>query len=597
VRLPILDRLDAIVRRSDGVPLFAEELTRTVAETQAEIAPSGEVPTLHIPETLQDSLMARLDALGPVKELAQLCAVLGREFDYPLLLQVSPLTEEALQAALQVALREELFYQRGTPPDASYHFRHALIRDAAYQSLLRSQRQRYHLHIANTMRERAPAIVEHQPELVARHLTEGGDAEQALPLWRASGRLAAERSSHAEAEAHLRAAIALLPELSSVPPTLELELYDDLAGSVVAVHGLGSDEMGAAVRRLMELVEASDDSFALNRASAYEVSRGDLAKALDLAQRAQASAERLGSEARLHQSLNNQSAPLVFMSRFAEVPELHRQLRPFDLHAERQRSVEIGTGTPLMAGIYTAWALWFLGRPAEAMALSGETVARARELRHPHTLAQVAAFAAVLRRCLRQFDACVSLAEESLHVARENGFPMWHGVAGLTAAHARTMLGDPQPGAFTEAMQGSARTGNRAGISIILSAAAEVQRAAGDPDAALGLLSLALEQATPLGMLGWHAELFRLRGEIQATELADPGAAEASFREALEYARGQQARSLELRAATSYARLLREQGRAKEAHALLAPVYEWFTEGHDLPDLLDAKALLDALGA
>jgi len=146
-------------------------------------------------------------------------------------------------------------------------------------------------------------------------------------------------------------------------------------------------------------------------------------------------------------------------------------------------------------------------------------------------------------------------------------------------------------------MQSSARTGNRAGVGIILSAAAELQRAAGDPDAALGLLTLALEQTTPLGMLQWHEELFRLRGEIQATEKADPDAAEASFREALDYARGQQARSLELRAATSYGRLLRDQGRATEAHALLAPVYMWFREGHDLPDLVDAKALLDSLGA
>jgi class 3 adenylate cyclase/tetratricopeptide (TPR) repeat protein len=594
--------LDEIVRRSDGVPLFAEELTRTVTETRVEIAPSGEVPTLHIPETLQDSLMARLDALGPVKELAQLCAVLGREFDYPLLLQVSPLKEEALQAALQVAIREELFYQRGTPPEASYHFRHALIRDAAYQSLLRSQRQRYHLHIANTMRERAPAIVEHQPELVARHLTEGGDAEQALPMWRAAGRLAAEHSSYAEAEAHLRAAIALLPELSSVAPTLEIELYNELGSSILAVHGYGSEEMRATVRRLMELVDTCEESIAtanaLSRAASYENSRGDLAKALELAQRIQASAERLGNEASFELSLANQTPALFYMGRFVEILELHRQFRPFDLDEERRRSpLEIGASAHLFGKSYAAWALWCLGRPAEAMALAEEIVARARELGHPHTLAAVTALAALLRSFLRQFDACVALAEESLHVARENGFALWQGAAGAAVAHARTMLGEPQLDAFTEAMQGSAATGNRAGINLFLWAAAEVQRAAGNPDAALGLLSLALEQAMPMGMLGWHTELFRLRGEIQATEKADPNAAEASFREALEYARGQQARSLELRAATSYGRLLHEQGRTEEARALLAPVYAWFTEGHDLPDLVDAKALLDSLGA
>ena len=281
--------------------------------------------------------------------------------------------------------------------------------------------------------------------------------------------------------------------------------------------------------------------------------------------------------------------------RFAEVLAVQRQFRPGDADAEAQRAVAGGTSPLTTGGIFAAWSTWHLGYPTQAIERAEEVVRDARLVRHPHSLAFGLTLAAVVRRFTRQFDTCLALAEEARQLAIENDFALWIGVAGLTAAHARSMLGDPQVDAVMSGMQGSGSTGNRAGIAVILAAAAEVQRAAGDHEAALGMIDLAFQQATPIGMFQWHSDLHRLRGEIQADEQSDPGAAEASFREGLEFARDQEAKSNELRLATSYGRLLRDQGRGKEAHALLAPVYEWFSEGHELPDLVDAKDLLEEL--
>jgi tetratricopeptide (TPR) repeat protein len=253
--------VEEVVRRSDGVPLFAEELTRAVIETSPVTSEDGATPEAWIPATLQDGLMARLDALGPVKELAQLASVIGREFDYGLLCAVSPMKEAEIQAALAVTVREEFFYQRGAPPDATYLFKHALIRDAAYESMLRSTRRRNHGRIAETLVERMPHIAEAQPELLAHHHTEAGQVRPAIDKWHEAGRRSLRRSAYKEAIAHLQRALDLLATQPPAPARdrEELDLQIELGSATMAAHGWGSPEGARCYAKARELCLAVGD--------------------------------------------------------------------------------------------------------------------------------------------------------------------------------------------------------------------------------------------------------------------------------------------------------------------------------------------------
>ena len=294
--------VEEILRRADGVPLFAEELTKAVLDAHPEPPAAGApVPALrNIPETLQDSLMARLDALGPVKELAQLGSVLGREFSYDLLLAVSPMKEAELQAALRAAVREELFYQRGRPPEATYLFKHALIRDAAYQSLLRSTRQRHHRRVAETLIERIPAVAEAQPEVVAHHLTECASRESAITWWQRAGEHAAERSANAEAARHFGKALRLLVELPEgrARDERELELRIALGAHLGVVRSYGDPEVQHGYARARELCAQIGESPRLGAAlwglGHVKFNQGELLDAQELADELMRHAQRSG---------------------------------------------------------------------------------------------------------------------------------------------------------------------------------------------------------------------------------------------------------------------------------------------------------------
>ena len=591
--------LDQIIRRSDGVPLFAEELTRTVLETNPDVDPRGEVPTLHIPETLQDSLMARLDALGPVKELAQLGAVLGREFDYTSLLQISPLVAEALSSALDDAVKEELFYQRGTPPDARYVFKHALIRDAAYQSLVRSQRQRYHLRVAEALIARTPAIVEEQPERVAHHLTEAGESERAIALWQAAGRIAAANSSHGEAILHLRKALRLLEELPHDTDALELRIYVALSASVMSAFGHTSEEMLEITDRLEELIKVLPEELsafiALWRIANVTTSSKSTEAGYLQAGRVYEAGTQAGEYLLIQAGIFTQAHAIALGGQATQIPDLLSRLRPFDLALDRQASLELGVSPSSMALQWGAWPTWALGFPTQAAVLLDQAIDQARQVGQLHPLAMVLCMGVILPLGSRQWDVLSRQAGEAHDIARENGFPFIENITRIVAVYLRAQSGEPDVAAVASAMQGAGATGNRGGLAVILWAGAEVHRLGGEPDGALRMIDTAFAAAHPLGQHHWDAELHRLRGEILASEKGDAEAGETCFREALDIARGQGARMLELRAATSFARLLRDAGRSAEAQALLGPVYEWFTEGHELPDLVDAKTLLAEL--
>jgi predicted negative regulator of RcsB-dependent stress response len=284
-------------------------------------------------------------------------------------------------------------------------------------------------------------------------------------------------------------------------------------------------------------------------------------------------------------------------ARYAEGIACLDRIGPFDRERETLR-IAVGGGSGFLSGGggFGSWMNFCFGHPMQAIELSEEMIRCSRLVEHPLTTATLLTLVSCLRIMTRECHRSLELSEEAGRIASENGLLLWSGLSALSAAAARTALGEAQGSELFAAIQASGQVGIQAGIPFALWLGAGTQRASGQTEAALETIDGALATFTPVGQVFWHAELHRLRGEILADEKADPEAAETSFSEALEIARRQEAKGLELRAATSYGRLLRDQGRAKQGRTLLAPLYEWFTEGHALPDLVDAKALLQELG-
>jgi class 3 adenylate cyclase/predicted ATPase len=597
--------VEEIARRSDGVPLFAEELTRAVLDSNPELPGGGGTPELHIPDTLQDSLMARLDALGPVKELAQLGAVLGREFAYGLLLEVSPLKEARLQEALSQAVREELLYQRGVPPEATYLFKHALIRDAAYQSLLRASRHRHHLRVAETLIDRMPDVVESQPELVAHHLSEAGEPVRAVAYWQRAGERANAHAAYDEAIRHLRHGLELLESLPEDEGRehRELGLQVALAAALVAARGYPHAETRQSWERALALCDPASDpsasavvNYGLGNTLA---SLGDPRSALDHYSEALRIGEAIGDEILTIAGHYGRATALYFIGRISEScdhiesaislydPARHRFLIP-------GFSEDAGIGSLCEAG----WQLWCGGYPDRAWSAAMRGIELARQGAQPYNLAFALSWGAVTAGYLRDFHQARSLGREAARLSDEQGYPMLAELGRLVENWARGVA-ERDPGAiepFLAAMSAAGETGNQGAAPQMLAYLGEIQLRTGRLGEAAATLEGGLALAQHSGELFFDAELHRLKGETFSStpERADEEA-ESEFRAALDVARSQGARSFELRAATSLARLWQSQHKRGEARDLLAPVYDWFTEGFDTQDLKDAKALLEEL--
>jgi len=595
--------VDEILRRADGVPLFAEELTRTLLDQAEELPADGTLP-LHIPETLQDALMARLDALGPVKELAQLGSVLGREFSYDLLLEVSPQKESELLDALRAAVREELFYQRGTPPDATYLFKHALIRDAAYQSMLRATRQRHHRRVAETLIERLPAIAEGQPELVAQHWSEAGEASEAIEWWLRAGERAVGHARCAEGDACARRGLALLDRLSDDDARRDAELrLQMLLGSASVAKSPAHPHAMTAFQRARELSLAGSD---LERAAMIRyhlamghTSGGNFAESLRVVAELREIQERL-QQAHFEVASHYLAAwPLLFLGRLTEsLAESEAACAASDsVHQAR-----FGMNQPsISCWVWRLWAEQLLGYPDRSRRSGERGLELARRFGTPYIRCYLTAFSAagLGAACRRDWSEARRLGREAAELGREHGFEILEVVATTSEAYVAVQV-DREPAAlarYLQALQRGGSTGNRSGASNMLGSFGDMQLTLGHPDEALRTLESALGFARATGEAYFLAELLRLKGEaVLGLAGHDAAEAEALFREAIETARGQQAKSWELRAATSLARLWQRQGKRREARELLAPVYGWFTEGFDTLDLIDAKALLAELG-
>jgi class 3 adenylate cyclase/predicted ATPase len=599
-----------IVARTDGVPLFVEELTKAMLESGL-LADAGDrwellgpLPPLAIPTTLHDSLMARLDRLAPVKEVAQIGAAIGRDFSHELLAAVAPGSANQLAEALEQLVDSELVFRRGTPPEATYTFKHALVQDAAYQSLLKSKRQQLHARIAQALEQQFADVA--GPEVLAQHLTNAGLAARAIPYWRRAGELAAARSANVEAIAHLTTGLELVATLPEAAAQLdeELELRLAIGGPLIASKGYAVPEVERTYGRAWALCEQlgrSDELFPVLRGLwNYHQVRGELQQVYDLAQRLVALADEQDAPLRRALARRARGTAFFLLGRLADAAAaLDEGMAIDDAVAAWEDPAHLLLYTEragVVCRLYSAWTLWFLGFPDRALERVEAGLALGQRLAHANSLAFALNFASLLHCFRREFDAALRRAEATIALAREHPLPQWLAEAIICRGFALVGLG--------ELVEGVAqlRTGlagwNGAGCHLFdtqwLGFTADAHLQVGDFDGALTALDQAAETIAATGECHYQAELYRLRGMV-LVETGEKAEAASWFQRAIQTSRSQQAKSPELRAATSLARLWRDQGKRDEAHDLLAAVYGWFTEGFDTADLKDAKALLDEL--
>jgi tetratricopeptide (TPR) repeat protein len=579
-----------IVTKSDGVPLFIEELTKLVLasdwlrEHEEHYTLTGPLPPLAIPATLQDALMARLDQLASAKAVAQLGATIGREFTYELLRAVAPMDELELWRGLVQLVQAEVF-------------KHALIQEAAYQSLLRSTRQQYHQRIAQVFAERFPDTVATQPELLAHHFTAAGLAEPAVGYWYRAGQHAHERSAHGEAIGHLRKGLELLTPL---PDTLEhrqqeLDMQITLGQALLATKGIAAPDVGAAYQRARELCQQVGETPqlfpVLGGLVRFYSGRMEYQTARELGEQMLSLAQRVHDPAGLanaHITLGN----ALFSLGEWDAARTHLEQGLAFYNAPQHRSQ--GFLTETHQGVFglsrLAQVLWALGYPDQALQRSHEALTLARALAHPASMATALYFAADVHG--RRRERIYEQVEAVLALAREHGFAFRVAQATIMRGWALVVEQGQGEAGLTQICQGLAAlraTGSETGEYLILLVAA--YWLVGEIEEGLRVAEEALARSRR------DAGLYRLKGELLLRRAAEHHAeAERCFRQALEIARRQGAKSLELRTAMSLSRLWQRQGKRAAARELLAPVYGWFTEGFDTADLQDAKVLLEELG-
>jgi predicted ATPase len=434
--------VEQVVAKTDGVPLFVEELTKMVLESgllqerDDRYELTGPLPPLAIPTTLHDSLMARLDRLATVKSLAQLGATLGREFSYALLHAVSPWDEATLQRGLHQLVEAELLYQRGLPPQVTYLFKHALIQDAAYQSLLKSTRQQYHQRIAQVLAVQFPEVVETQPELLAQHYTEAGLIAQAIPYWQRAGEHAVERSAYAEAISHLTKGLALLKTLSDTPEHAqqELALHIALGAPLMALKGVSAPEVGSAYARAWELCQHIRGTPELVPVLVglwrFYLLRGEHRTARTLAEQLLQLAGNIQDPALLLEAHRPLGQTLLELGEFVPArAHLDQAIALYEPQQHRSHVFRYGHDARVACLCQVGKVLWCLGAPDDALQRGHEALTFARELAHPQSLAFALFFTAMLHQFRRERPAVQERVEALIALSTEQGFPYWLAMA------------------------------------------------------------------------------------------------------------------------------------------------------------------------
>jgi class 3 adenylate cyclase/tetratricopeptide (TPR) repeat protein len=601
--------MDEILARTDGVPLFIEELTKTVLESGLLQVRNGHyvlerpLPALAIPTTLHASLMARLDRLAPVREVAQIGAVAGREFHYELLHAVAGMPRERLEDALGQLVRSELIFRRGESPHAVYTFKHTLVRDAAYASLLKSRRAHLHAAIARALEQQFAEIAQTQPETLAHHLTEAGLIEKAIGYWLPAGKNAAQRSANLEAIAHLQRGIELTGRL---PPDAgrdrsELDFQLVLGPCLIATHGPAASTALATFARARELCErlGGPPEYLQVRfwLATVSVVRGELPQALEAVEGMPSAAEARGSRGALLNVIRGRAMILMFMGRIVEAREqLERAVEMFGTSEEADRLAARAAGQDAGVAmlVLKAWVFWLLGQVDEAVACMAAALERADAVQHAHTYAYAWYYASVLHALRGEPAIAQGYAERCLAISEQRGFRQWlglaHAIRGICAAVLNASAGRLDE--VTTALDQYQRAGYQLGVTaqFVLLCPALLLR--NEPEAALELIDHGLSIVSRNSERFFEAELYRLKARALLMRGAPNAEVESLLDQALRTARSQQARSLELRAATDLARVWRDQGKRIEARDVLSSIYGRFTEGFETRDLKDAKELL-----
>jgi class 3 adenylate cyclase/predicted ATPase len=597
-----------IVAKTDGVPLYVEELTKMLLESgllqeeAGQYTLRGPLVEAAIPATLHDSLMARLDRLPTVREVAQLGAVLGREFAYETLQALAAVEELELQERLSQLVDNELLYQRGRPPRAKYIFRHALIRDTAYQSLLRRTRQQYHRQVAQLLEARFPEVVETQPELVAHHYTEASLAEQAVAYWQRAGQRAVQRSANLEATQHFAKALGLLTTLPSGPERLrqELEVRLALGPALVASRGYTAPEVEETYLQAQALCQQLGETrqlcLVLRGLEVHYLVGAKYDTARDLAERLLGEAERQDDAALLVGASHALGQSLFFLGE-QTLARTHLEHGMALYDPERHQFPGWPGGHPgEQCCLYAAWSLWILGYAEQAMQKNQVALTLIEKLSHPFSRASALGFTALLHQFRRETAAAQVQAEAAMAVSMEYRIGFYLEYARIIRGWALALQGQGAEG-IAEIRQGLAAI-QAPGAGVIcgtnfLALLAEAYGLMGQVEEGCAVLTEAMDLMDKTQERYYEAEIHRLTGTLLLQQTGvDVDKAEACFHQALAIARGQEAKALELRAATSLAKLWQSQDKRKEADDLLAPVYEWFTEGFDTADLQEAKLLL-----
>jgi class 3 adenylate cyclase/predicted ATPase len=593
---------EQLVSRTDGVPLFVEELTKMVLESGLL---EGRLTAGSIPSTLQDSLMARLDRLGTAKHLAQLGAVIGRDFSYDLIRAVSPSSEEELQDDLKRLEQAELVFRRGFPPEATYSFKHSLIQDAAYDSLLKKKRKKVHEGVAHVLEEHGPELRDTQPELLAHHFAEAGLLDKSIAYYQRAGERANERSANKEAITHLTKGLELLATLPDTPEhaSRELALQLALGSPLIATKGM-SPEVWQAYSRAREICKQTGESEELVFRSTWGLwshinTHGNFEAAQELADELLQMAQRLNDPGFFLQALHAQWT-IDFYSGSAAAAQKHVDegfalYRADEHHAHA--FVYAGHDPGVCALSLGAMNLWLLGYPDQARKRCLKALNLAKELAHTHSLAWGFGYPAMVYVACGDRTKAKKRAEELIALSKEHGFPHWLSIG--TAIQGWVLSVDGRHSRATAKILEAIRLMHESGFHFFLpfelALLGEICLRAEQIEEGLHALNEEVDRIRQPGRRFYESELFRLRAELTLMEAPeDVHRVETDIRKAIDIARRQNAKSHELRAVMGAYRLAQRQGEDDQARMQLSDLYNSFNEGQDTRDLIEAKSLLES---
>ncbi|MCB0196298.1 MAG: AAA family ATPase [Anaerolineae bacterium] len=608
--------LEQIIAKTDGVPIFVEELTKMVLEQdllqerEDRYELVGPLPTLAIPTTLHDSLMARLDRLATVREVAQLGATLGREFSYRLLHAVSAIDEATLQHNLGQLVEAELLFQQGLPPEATYTFKHGLIQETAYRSLLRSRRQQVHQRIAQVLVEQFPEIEQTEPEVIAHHYTVARQYQEAVRYWQQAGQRAVAQSANKEAIHHFNQALDLLEFLlpSTESRQQELQLRIALGAPLLMTKGYVAPEVETNYARARDLCQQLDQTPGLGSVLfglwVFYLVKGQFEVALELGEQLLSLAQHTKTQNILVEAHRMQGINYFNLGKL-KLARTHLE-EAMAVYEPRQHNpqglIDVGADRGVACLSHLAITLWLLGYPDQALNRSQEAIALAGQLAHPYSQAFAFCWSAWLHQLRRECEPAQALAHTGVEVAAEQGFTLLEMLCAMMEGWALIEQGQTEVGldSIIQTLAQFQNTGAQLGQLPFRVILVEIYYKLDRFDEALDLATKALDELKYMGEQFYEAELYRLKGEIllKHTQSGSDAIAEAEhcFEQAIDLARRYAIRSLELRAVLSRARLWVQQGQIAAAHQELKRIEQQFTEGRDTADLQAVEALLQRIG-